>query len=320
VSAGSTASRVPVAATRYRGRFAPSPTGPLHFGSLVAALASCCDARSVGGEWLLRIEDVDEPRSRPGAQAQILAALERYGFEWDGAIVRQSDRTPLYEEALARLRKAGLAYACACTRRELAAAPLGATGERVYPGTCRGGLPSSRVGRRQHAWRVRVDDQVRVCTDRLQAPLRQELARDVGDFVVKRADGLFAYQLAVVVDDAAQGITDVVRGADLHSSTPRQVMLQELLGLPTPTYLHVPVAINAAGEKLSKQTRAAPLPDTPLPVLLAAWRFLDQPPPPEPPASVAEFWNFACVSWRVARLPPVPMVPAPSGTDTAVTT
>jgi glutamyl-Q tRNA(Asp) synthetase len=315
VSAGDAASRVPVAAARYRGRFAPSPTGPLHFGSLVAALASCCDARSVGGEWLLRIEDVDEPRSRPDAEAQILTALERYGFEWDGAIVRQSDRTSLYEDALARLRKAGLVYACSCTRRELQTAPVGVAGERVYPGTCRGGPPPAHGGRRQHAWRVRVDDEVRVCNDRLQAPQRQEIARDVGDFVVKRADGLFAYQLAVVVDDAAQGITDVVRGADLLSSTPRQILLQDLLGLPTPTYLHLPVAINAAGEKLSKQTRAAPLPDTPLPALLAAWRFLDQQPPPEPPANTAEFWAWSRASWKVARLPPVPMLPAPSRAD-----
>jgi glutamyl-Q tRNA(Asp) synthetase len=303
------------APARYRGRFAPSPTGPLHFGSLVAALASYCDARSVGGEWLLRIEDVDEPRSRPDAESQIITALERYGFEWDGAIVRQSDRTSLYEEALARLRKAGLAYACACTRRELETAPLGIAGERVYPGTCRSGLPAARGGRRQHAWRVRVDDEARECNDRLQAAQRQELARDVGDFVVKRADGLFAYQLAVVVDDAAQGITDVVRGADLLSSTPRQVLLQDLLGLPTPSYLHVPVAINAAGAKLSKQTRAAPLPDTPLPVLLAAWLFLDQQPPPEPLANAAEFWTFAHASWKAARLPPVPMLPAPFRTD-----
>ena len=303
------------APARYRGRFAPSPTGPLHFGSLVAALASYCDARSVGGEWLLRIEDVDEPRSRPDAEAQILTALERYGFEWDGAIVRQSERTSLYEEALARLRKAGRVYACACTRHELEIAPLGIAGERVYPGTCRGGLLPAHRGRRQHAWRVRVDDEVRACKDRLQAAQRQELASDVGDFVVKRADGLFAYQLAVVVDDAAQGITDVVRGADLLSSTPRQVLLQDLLGLPTPTYLHVPVAINAAGEKLSKQTRAAQLPDAPLPVLLAAWHFLDQPPPPEPPANAAEFWTWARASWKVTRLPPVPMLAAPAGTD-----
>jgi glutamyl-Q tRNA(Asp) synthetase len=310
VSAGAKASRVPAAGTRYRGRFAPSPTGPLHFGSLVAALASYCDARAVGGEWLLRIEDVDAPRAREGAEGQILAALERYGFAWDGGIVRQSDRTPLYAEALARLRAAGHAYACACTRRELELAPLGISGERVYPGTCRDGIPLSRSERRQRAWRVRVAGASIDCNDRLQGTQRQALARDVGDFVVKRADGLFAYQLAVVVDDAEQGITDVVRGADLHSSTPRQVVLQKLLGLPTPSYLHVPVAINDAGEKLSKQTRAAALPHSPLPTLLAAWRFLGQEPPADTPADVGEFWRWAHAAWTVSRLPPVPMLPA----------
>ena len=314
MNAGAVAPREPAARTRYRGRFAPSPTGPLHFGSLVAALASFCDARAAGGEWLLRIEDVDTPRARRGAEDQILAALERYGFAWNGDIVRQSQRMPLYEEALARLRVGGHAYACACTRRELESAPLGIAGERVYPGTCRDGIPPSRGGRRQRAWRVRVADAIVECNDRLQGTQRQALARDVGDFVVRRADGLFAYQLAVVVDDAEQGITDVVRGADLLSSTPRQVLLQELLGLPTPFYLHVPVAINAAGEKLSKQTRAAPLPDSPLPALLAAWRFLGQEPPADTPANVGEFWRWAHASWKVSRLPPVPMLPAAAAT------
>jgi glutamyl-Q tRNA(Asp) synthetase len=297
---------------RYRGRFAPSPSGPLHFGSLVAALASCCDARAAGGEWLLRIEDVDTPRSRPGAEAQILATLERYGFEWDGAIVRQSDRIALYEEALAQLRTCGLVYVCECTRRELAATPVGPAGEHVYPGTCSSGLLSTRRERRQHAWRVRVDTKTRACQDRLQATQRQDLPNDVGDFVVKRADGLFAYQLAVVVDDGEQGITDVVRGADLLASTPRQVMLQYMLSLPTPKYLHVPIAINPAGAKLSKQTGAPALPAWPLPTLLAAWQFLEQPLPSESPMSVAEFWSWARASWHVARLPPVPMLPAPT--------
>jgi glutamyl-Q tRNA(Asp) synthetase len=273
-------------------------------------MASYCDARAADGQWLLRVEDVDVPRTREGAEAQILAALERFGFAWDGGIVRQSARTPLYAEALARLRAEGHAFACACTRRELDVAPLGIAGERVYPGTCRDGIPLSHGGRRQHAWRVRVGDAQVECVDRLQCVQRQELARDVGDFVVKRADGLFAYQLAVVVDDAEQGITDVVRGADLLSSTPRQVLLQRLLGLPTPSYLHVPVAINAAGEKLSKQTRAAALPVSPLPTLLAAWRFLGQQPPADTPGDVGEFWRWAHASWKVSRLPPVPMLSA----------
>jgi glutamyl-Q tRNA(Asp) synthetase len=279
----------------------------------VAALASYCDARAAGGEWLVRMEDVDERRRHPGAEAQILATLERYGFGWDGAVVRQSDRVALYDEALERLRGAGLAYPCTCTRRELEVAPIGVAGERVYPGTCRGGAPALRRARSQHAWRVRVGDAVLECGDRLQATRPQELARDVGDFVVKRADGLFAYQLAVVVDDGEQGITDVVRGADLLTSTPRQVLLQNLLALPTPAYLHIPIAINRAGEKLSKQTHAEPLPEAPLPALLAAWRFLDQTPLPDAPVSVAEFWIWARASWQIARLPPVPMLPVHTG-------
>lgn len=306
------ATRAP-AATAYRGRFAPSPTGPLHFGSLVAALASYCDARSAAGQWLVRIEDVDEPRSRAGEDAGILATLERYGFEWDAPVVRQSARGSLYEAALARLREGHHVYECACTRRELEAAPVSSVGERVYPGTCRDGIPVAHVGRRQRAWRVRTEDTVVAFVDRVQRAQRQDLARDVGDFVVRRADGLFAYQLAVVVDDADQDITAVVRGADLLVSTPRQIMLQRLLGLPTPAYLHVPVAINPAGEKLSKQTRARPLPDAPMPALLAAWRFLDQTPPDVALANTREFWAWAARAWRVARVPPVAMLPAPAG-------
>ena len=311
--------RTPAPPARYRGRFAPSPTGPLHFGSLVAALASYCDARAADGEWLVRIEDVDYPRRRPDAEAQILATLERHGFQWDGEVVRQSHRIPFYEEALARLREAGSVYPCTCARRELDAAPIGVSGERVYPGTCRDRPPPSGSDRRRHAWRVRVGAEVRTCNDRLQGAQRHDLARDVGDFVVRRSDGLFAYQLAVVVDDGAQQITDVVRGADLLSSTPRQILLQDLLGLPTPTYLHVPVAINQAGEKLSKQTRATALADKPLPALLAAWAFLGQSQFAEPPANVAEFWQVAKLSWRTTRLPPVPMLPAPNGMDASAT-
>ena len=299
-----------------RGRFAPSPTGPLHFGSLVAALASCCDARSAGGEWLVRIEDVDEPRSRAGAEHEILATLERYGFAWDAPVARQSSRTGLYRAALARLIASGDAYPCACTRRELESAPLGAGGERVYPGTCRDGIPADRTARAQRSWRVRVGRDPRSTVieyrDRLLGPQAQDLARDVGDFVVMRADGLFAYQLAVVVDDAAQGITEVVRGADLCASTPRQILLQRLLGYPTPSYLHLPVAIDARGLKLSKQTGAAPLPRDPVPALVAAWHFLEQ---PELTGSgrlptAAEFWAAAIGAWTPARLPPVGMLPA----------
>jgi glutamyl-Q tRNA(Asp) synthetase len=232
--------------------------------------------------------------------------------------VRQTARTAAYETVLAELRVRGAVYPCACTRRDLESAPIGAGGEHVYPGTCRAGIRPERRAREMPAWRVRVDargDTSVTFVDRLQGPQVQDLARDVGDFVVRRADGLFAYQLAVVVDDAWQGVTDVVRGADLLASTARQIWLQRLLGYPTPSYLHVPVAIDAAGDKLSKQTRAAPLPADPLPALLAAWRFLDQPLPPgaAAPASVAEFWAWAERSWTPLRLPPVAMLPAPTG-------
>ena len=294
------------------GRFAPSPTGPLHFGSLVAALASCCDARARGARWLVRIEDVDLPRSVPGATDDILRTLVRYGFAWDGPVERQSQCAPRYEAALARLVDAGHAYPCACTRRELESAPLGPGGERIYPGTCRNGVPAGRAGRRQRAFRVRVGDADVSFVDRLQGPQRQRLADEVGDFVVKRADGLFAYQLAVVVDDAQQRVTDVVRGADLLASTPRQIHLARLLGCAVPTYLHVPIATDRDGQKLSKQTQAPALPEDPLPALLAAWRFLDQPMPPNAPRDVASFWRHAIAAWAAKRLPPVPMLPAPS--------
>jgi glutamyl-Q tRNA(Asp) synthetase len=297
-------------APRYRGRFAPSPTGPLHFGSLVAALASCCDARAAGGEWLVRIEDVDTPRSGDRIADGILATLEAYGFAWDGEIIRQSARTALYGAALDRLAADRRIFACACTRKELESAPLGVGGERRYPGTCRDGVPSGRKGR---AWRLIVTDEVIGFHDRLQGPQEQRLDRDVGDFIVKRGDGMFAYQLAVVVDDAAQGITHVVRGADLLASTPRQIWLQRQLDLPTPSYLHHPVAILSSGEKLSKQTGARPLDEDadPLPALRRAWDFLAQAQPPEAPASVTEFWQWARHAWSPTALPPVQMLPVP---------
>lgn len=307
----------PAAATavaRYRGRFAPSPSGPLHFGSLIAALASFCDARAADGEWLVRIEDVDTPRTRPGAESAILRTLERYQFAWDGAVLRQSDRSALYDSALGTLAARNVVYACVCSRRDLENAPHTATGERCYPGTCRGRGVTVAAGRR-HALRVAVGDDSVAFTDRLQGPQRQQLATDVGDFVVRRADGLHAYQLAVVIDDAEQGINTVVRGADLLASTPRQIFLQQLLGLPALSYLHVPVAIHRSGAKLSKQTLAQRLPDDPLPALLAAWRFLDQSPPHAALASVAEFWAFAHAAWSPRRLPPVSMLPAPAQFD-----
>jgi glutamyl-Q tRNA(Asp) synthetase len=293
---------------RYRGRFAPSPSGPLHFGSLVAAMASWCDARASKGDWLLRIEDVDQTRSRPGASDAILATLEAYGFEWDGPVVRQSERAALYAAALDDLIRRRMAFACACTRRELELAAPGKSGERVYPGTCRQGVPAGREGR---SWRVAVTDEIVSFRDRLQGMQEQQLARDVGDFVLKRADGLFAYQLAVVVDDGLQGTTHIVRGADLLSSTPRQIWLQRQLGYAMPSYLHHPIALDARGRKLSKQAAARALGPHPLPQLREAWTFLDQPEPPSAAQSVGEFWRWAHAAWNARQLPPVIMLPAP---------
>lgn len=290
--------------TPYRGRFAPSPTGPLHFGSLVAALGSCLDARTQGGEWLVRMEDIDTPRNVPGAADDILRTLEAFGFEWDGAVAYQSRRHAAYGEALASLREAGKVYGCACSRREIADSALlpAIDGGMVYSGTCRAGLAAGRLAR---AWRLRVDASELVFDDRLQGRIAQVLERDVGDFVLLRADGLFAYQLAVVVDDAWQEITDVVRGADLLASTPRQIWLQRCLGYATPGYAHLPVAANPAGEKLSKQTKAAPLKVADAPgELLAALRFLGQPAPAElAAAAVRDVWTWALENWSFAAVP-----------------
>src|SRR6266702_5586023 len=286
----------------YRGRFAPSPTGPLHFGSLVAAVGSRLDAGTRGGKWFVRMEDLDPPREAPGAARAILRTLEAYGFEWDGKVVFQNRRGAAYSEALARLEREQAVFRCACTRREISDSALSLAGEPIYPGTCRGGLAPGRAAR---AVRVRVDNGVIAFDDALQGKIEQNLAREVGDFVVRRADGLFAYQLSVVVDDFEQGITDVVRGADLLASTPRQVLLQRLLGHPTPRYMHLPVAVNQIGEKLSKQTRATPLTVTEAPSRLwQALRFLGQEPPAELAAGrIEEIWNWAQANWRTERIP-----------------
>jgi glutamyl-Q tRNA(Asp) synthetase len=260
-------------ANRYVGRFAPSPTGPLHAGSMVAALASWLDAKAHGGRWLLRIEDVDGPRCVPGAAEAILRQLADCGLIPDEPPVWQSARGAAYQRALDDLVARGRAYPCACSRKDIEAA-LAAAGrvpgrheELVYPGTCRHGLH----GREMRSWRFHVAAGTVAWHDRRLGAQQQDVEHHVGDFVLKRADGLWAYQLAVVVDDAAQGITDVVRGEDLADNTSRQIQLQHALGLPTPRYLHAPLILNCNGEKLSKQTGAAAV-DTsqPLPVLRAA--------------------------------------------------
>ncbi|RIX48948.1 MAG: tRNA glutamyl-Q(34) synthetase GluQRS [Rhodocyclales bacterium GT-UBC] len=289
-----------------RSRFAPSPSGALHFGSLVAALGSYLDARSRQGEWLVRIEDVDLGRTVPGAADDILATLEAFGFTWDGPVVWQSQRLDRYAEVLDALRRDGLAYGCACSRKEIADAArlLAVDGGPVYPGICRSGLASGRAVR---AWRMRVPDEALSFEDRVQGTVDQVLARDVGDFVLQRADGYFAYQLAVVIDDADQGISDVVRGADLLDSTPRQIWLQRCLGYATPRYAHLPVVSNAAGEKLSKQTRAPALDVSQASAhLVDALDFLGQVPPAElARAGIGEVWAWALANWRFDAIPRV---------------
>lgn len=279
----------------YAGRFAPSPTGPLHFGSLVAAAASWLDARAARGRWLVRIEDLDAPRAEAGAAREILRTLERLGLGWDGDVVYQSARAALYDRACQRLEKQ--TYWCGCTRREIADSSLGlaADGAQIYPGTCRNGLGPGKAPR---ALRVRTTGEQIGFADRVQGAQQQILERDIGDFVLFRADGQYAYQLAVVVDDAEQGVTDVVRGADLLDSTPRQIYLQRLLGYPTPRYLHVPAAVNAAGEKLSKQTGAAPISPGPE-ALRRALAFLGQR-ETEDLGEAARNWNPALIPARRA--------------------
>lgn len=314
---GTTADR-PVApptvpGARYRGRFAPSPTGPLHFGSLLAAAGSWLDARAAGGEWLVRIEDLDPPREPPGAAGEILRALEACGLWWDGEVLYQSRRLEAYETVLAGLRAAGWAYPCVCSRKRIAAANqrLGRPGERSYPGTCRT-LPAASA-RKARVFRVRTPRETVGVHDRLQGWFEQLLERDVGDFVLRRREGYIAYQLAVVVDDAMQGITDVVRGIDLLDSTPRQLWLQHLLEYPRPGHMHLPIIVAPGGEKLSKQTGA-----TPIDVRRAAglaWRvlgLLGQAPPQElrgaPPA---ELWSWGAANWYPAQLAGTRSLPAP---------
>lgn len=258
----------PLPATAYRGRFAPSPTGPLHLGSLLAAFGSWLLARAAGGEWLVRIEDLDPPREVPGATTAQLRALAAFGLQSDAAVIRQSQRHGLYQEALERLQASGQAFTCRCSRSDL-------VGEGGIHRAC---VPGAR--RPDPAIRLRIADGTVVAFDDLvQGPFRQDVGREAGDIVLRRSDGLWAYQLAVVVDDAAQGITDVARGADLLDSTPRQIQLQRVLGLPTPRHAHLPLVIDEQGRKLSKSSAALPIDaDDPLPVLRAAWRALGQAP------------------------------------------
>jgi glutamyl-Q tRNA(Asp) synthetase len=297
----------------YVGRFAPSPSGPLHAGSLVAAMASYLDARLHDGAWLLRIEDIDETRTVADAVAAIRQALLRMGMQWDGGVMVQSEHKARYQAAREQL--AAQVFPCACTRKEILDSvtriglPLAADGAAIYPGTCRNGVAAGRVGR---TLRIRVpdaDDPARMVhfDDRWRGPITQDLAREAGDFVLQRADGFWAYQLAVVVDDAVQGVTDIVRGADLIDSTARQIYLQGLLGAPTPRYMHVPLLAGGDGEKLSKQNGAAPLDlNDPLRELRDCARFLGLAEGISASTTTVEaFWPQAIAAWekRLRALP-----------------
>lgn len=288
------------------GRFAPSPTGPLHFGSLLAALASYLEAKTQDGLWLVRMEDLDKPREVAGAANHILNTLEKFGLEWDGEVVYQSQRSELYQEALNQIKAKSLIYQCSCSRKEIAdsynqkQAQHGIDG-LIYPGTCRDKSSTFKP----YAERIKVKDQNISFNDAIQGKIDQNLANQIGDFVLKRADGLFAYQLAVVVDDYLQGVTHVVRGADLLDSTPRQIYLQQVLGYSTPKYAHIPVASNQAGEKLSKQTLATPIDANNAPnLLINALDFLGQTPPQDLSNYKAqEILAWAMQHWALDKIP-----------------
>lgn len=280
----------------YIGRFAPTPSGYLHFGSLLAALASFLDARQQGGAWLVRMEDLDLARNIPGAAEHILRTLEAYGMHWDGRVLLQSERTEIYRQTLESLLDSGHAFRCDCSRKMVAAAG------GIYPGTCRSRHLAAST---EHAIRVQVTDQEIGFFDRLQGPFSQNLSSDTGDFIVRRRDGVVAYQLAVVVDDIAQGVTDIVRGADLIDSTPRQLWLYRLLNRPPPRYLHIPLIMRADGEKLSKRLASTPIDPLLAPsTLFRALAALAQQPPGElRGAPVAELLEWAIAHWHVERLP-----------------
>lgn len=282
----------------YTGRFAPSPTGPLHFGSLVAAAASFLDAKANNGHWLVRIEDLDKPREVAGAAKDILTTLTAYGFEWNGDVLYQSQRSQVYQAALDQLKDNQWIYQCTCSRKEIAdtSTQMGIEG-LIYPNTC---LNHPIKPKAATAWRIKTDDQTICFEDRMQHQQCQNLKHHIGDFILKRADGLFAYQLAVVVDDAAQKVTHIVRGADLLHSSIRQIFLQQKLALTTPSYMHVPIVKNTHGEKLSKQTQAEPISNRQiLPNLIKAFTFLNlNPPPAIHGASIEECWSWAIAQWQ----------------------
>lgn len=279
----------------YIGRFAPSPSGPLHFGSLLAAVASFAQAKASSGQWLVRIEDIDPPREQPGADEIIIGTLEAYGFEWDGPVSYQSQFAPRHEALLQNLLETGKAYPCSCSRRDLADARRGPLGA-IYPGSCRNGCSSGDA-----AIRLRTNDEPVEFTDKLQGLQSQRLESESGDFIIKRRDGLIAYHLAVVADDFDQGITEIVRGIDLLDSTPRHIHLQRALGFTTPDYLHIPVAENAEGQKLSKLTGAKGIASNKIgQTLVNALNALKQQPPADlAHEDVSQIWAWAVANWCI---------------------
>ena len=298
----STATATTGTAERPRGRFAPTPSGPLHLGSLLAATGSYLDARTAGGDWLLRIDDLDAPRNAPGMTDRILRTLEAFGFEWSGNVEFQKDRIDCYSAALSRLESAGHTYRCRCTRTQLAAASVEPGLEPVYPGTCRS---AADIGPGPHAirFRIRAEEPVVRFSDAWQGPVEQDCRSKAGDFLIRRRDGIFAYHLAVVVDDELQGINRIVRGADLLASTPRQILLQRALGYRTPGYAHLPLLLEPDGRKLAKSRRALPLdPSRAAELLCEVLTWLRQ----EPPAGLAraphrEVWAWALAHWEPSR-------------------
>jgi glutamyl-Q tRNA(Asp) synthetase len=299
---GNTTSMHCIKTPAYTGRFAPSPTGPLHFGSLIAALASYLHARAQQGRWLLRMEDVDEPRNQANAADNILRTLDNYGFQWDGDILYQTQRKDAYNEALQQLTAQDLIYRCICSRKDLhGLAEMGKYGA-IYPGRCEHQHHSAQS---KHALRVKTHNDPIAFSDAIMGDYKQQLKTDIGDFIVRRRDGLFAYQLAVVVDDARQNITHIVRGSDLLDSTPRQIYLQQCLHYSTPAYTHLPIAVNAQDAKLSKQTGAAGINETAdIATLVDCMNFLGQRMPVElKRASLHAFWQWAFEYWDLNAVP-----------------
>lgn len=279
---------------RYRGRFAPTPSGPLHFGSIIAAVGSYLQARHNQGEWHVRIEDIDQPRTDPDATCSILMCLEKFGLHWDGDILYQSQRQDRYNEIIRQLEKAELVFPCACTRKQLPAGP--------YPGNCRKGLPAGKTGR---SLRMKSSDRIVSFTDAVQGGYQQNIKTEVGDFVIHRGDDIASYHLCVVADDHDTGITEIVRGLDLIDSTPRQIYLQQALGYNQPGYCHMPIAVNSDGNKLSKQTMAEPVePENAEEILLAALKFLGQEPENALAGSpVDEILSWGVSHWQLSKIP-----------------